>query len=194
MQDYHLFFDFITKIMEVFVDDFTVHGDSFEECLLRLTIVLWRCIENNLDLNFESCHFMVEHGVVFGHIVSAKGIEVEKPKVDIIQSLPYPQTIRQVRSFLGHFEFYCRFIKDFSKISSPLCALLAKDACSHFNKDCMKAFDEFFCFLDGYSQYIQIPIAPEDKEKTTFTWPLALMLSNGCRLAYLMHQPHFKDA
>ena len=88
MQDDHLFFDFIPKIMEVFVDDFSVHGDSFDECLHGLTIVLRRCIETNLVLNFESCHFMVEHGVVRSHIISTKGIEVDKPKVDIIQSLP----------------------------------------------------------------------------------------------------------
>jgi len=88
MQDDHLFFDFIAKIMEVFVDDFTVHGDSFDECLHRLTIVLKRCIETNLVLNFESCHFMVEHGVVLDHIISTEGIEVDKPKVDTIQSLP----------------------------------------------------------------------------------------------------------
>ena len=72
MQDDHLFFDFIAKIMEVFVDDLTVHGDSFEECLHRLTIVLWRCIETNLDLTFEKFYLMVEHGVVLGHVVSAK--------------------------------------------------------------------------------------------------------------------------
>ena len=172
MQDDHLFFDFITKIMEVFVDDFTVDADSFDECLHHLTLVLRRSIETNLVLNFEGCHFVVEHGVVFGHIVSPKGIEVDKPKVDIIQSLRYPQSIRQVRFFLGHFEFHYRFIKDFSKISSPLCDLLAKDACSHFNKDCMKAFDEVFRFLGGYSKYNQVPIALEDKEKTTFTWPV----------------------
>jgi len=76
----------------------------------------------------------------------------------------------QVRSFLGHFEFYCRFIKDFSKIATPSCDLLANDACFYFNEDCMKAFDEFCCFFDGYfSKYNQVPIAPEDKEKTTFT-------------------------
>ena len=70
------------------MDDFTAHGDCCDECLHGLIIVLRRCIETNLILNFESCHFIVEHGVVLGHIVSAKGIEVDKPKVDIIRSLP----------------------------------------------------------------------------------------------------------
>ena len=84
--------------MEVFIGDFTVDGDSFDECLQHLTLVLRRCIETNLILNFENSHFMVERGVVLGHVVSAKGIEVDKEKVDIIQYLPYPQTIREVRS------------------------------------------------------------------------------------------------
>jgi len=88
MHDDHLFFDFITKIMEVFMDDFTVHDDCFDECLHHLTLILGRCIETNWVLNFEKCHFMVEHGVVLGRVVSAKGIEVDEPNVDIIQSLP----------------------------------------------------------------------------------------------------------
>ena len=88
---------------------------------------LRRCIETNLALNFEKCHFMVEHGVVLGHVVSSRGLEVDKAKVDIIQSLPYPKCVKDVRSFLGHVGFYRRFIKDFSKIASPLCVLLAKD-------------------------------------------------------------------
>jgi len=76
--------DFIIKIMEVFMDDFTEHGDSFDECLHHFTLVLKHCIETNLVLNFETCHFMVEHGAVLGHVVSCKGLEVDKAKIDII--------------------------------------------------------------------------------------------------------------
>jgi len=79
--------------------DFNVHGDSFDECLHHLTLVLRRCIETTLVLNFEKCHLMVEHGVVLGHVVAAKGTEVDKAKVDIIQCPPYPETTREVRSF-----------------------------------------------------------------------------------------------
>jgi len=67
------FFGFITKIIDVSMGDFTVHADSFYECLHHLTLVLRQCIETNLVLNFENCHSMVEHGVVLGHVVSAKG-------------------------------------------------------------------------------------------------------------------------
>ena len=101
-----IFLDYIEHIIEVFMDDFIVYGDSFDNCLHNLTLVLQRCIETNLVLNFEKCHFMVEQGIVLGHVVSSRGIEVDKAKVDTIQSLPYPTSVQGVRSFLGHAGFY----------------------------------------------------------------------------------------
>jgi len=79
-----IFSNFIDKIVEVPMDNFTVHGDSFDQSLHNLTLGLSRCIEPNLILNFENCHFMVDHGVVLGHIVSKKGLEVDKAKVEVI--------------------------------------------------------------------------------------------------------------
>jgi hypothetical protein len=137
-----IFSDYIEHIIEVFMDDFTVYGDSFDNCLHNLTLVLQRCIKTNLVLNSEKCHFMVEQGIVLGHVVSSKGIEVDKAKVDIIQSLPYPTSVREVLSFLGHAGFYRRFIKDFSKIALPLCKLLQKDVVFELDEACKKAFDK----------------------------------------------------
>ena len=77
----------------------------------------------DLVLNWENFHFMVKSGIVLGHIVSDRGIEVDKVKVDLISKLSPPKTVREVWSFLGQAGFYCRFIKDFSKISKPLCDL-----------------------------------------------------------------------
>ena len=136
-----IFSEYVESIIEVFMDDFTVYGNSFEECLANLTKVLKRCIETNLVLNFEKCHFMVDKGLILGHIVSKKGIEVDKAKIDVIQTLPYPTSVREVRSFLGHAGFYRRFIKDFSKITRPMCQLLQKDIEFDFNEPCKAAFD-----------------------------------------------------
>ncbi|CAN6562049.1 unnamed protein product [Malus baccata var. baccata] len=69
------------------------------------------------------------------------GIEVDKAKIDLISKLPPPTSVKGVRSFLGHAEFYRRFIEDFSKISRPLCNLLAKDTAFDFNYDCLHAFN-----------------------------------------------------
>jgi hypothetical protein len=63
---------------------------------------------------------MVTNGIVFGHIVSSKEIEVDKSKIKLIDNLPTPKSIKDVRSFLGHVGFYRRFIKDFNVISKPL--------------------------------------------------------------------------
>ena len=98
-------------------------------------------METNLVLSWEKSHFMVRKGIVLGHIISEKGIEVDKAKVEVISKLPPPTSVRQIRSFLGHAGFYRRFIKDFSKISRPLCNLLAKDTIFVFDEDCLKAFN-----------------------------------------------------
>ena len=136
-----IFSDLIEKCIEVFMDDFSVFGSTFEDCLNNLNTVLKRCVETNLVLNWEKCHFMVKEGIVLGHRISGKGIEVDKAKVEVIEKLPPPTNIKGVRSFLGHAGFYRRFIKDFSKIAKPLCNLLNKDTSFHFDNDCMIAFN-----------------------------------------------------
>ncbi|KAJ9544693.1 hypothetical protein OSB04_024400 [Centaurea solstitialis] len=136
-----IFSDMVERTMEVFMDDFSVYGDSFDECLRNLEAILQRCQDTSLVLNWEKCHFMVTEGIVLGHKVSEEGIEVDQAKVDIIQNLPYPTSVKGVRSFLGHAGFYQRFIKDFSKITKPLCSLLLKDAKFDFTHECEFAFD-----------------------------------------------------
>ncbi|RVW66239.1 Retrovirus-related Pol polyprotein from transposon 17.6 [Vitis vinifera] len=73
-----IFSDMVERIMEVFMDDITIYGGSYEECLLHLEAVLQRCIEKDLVLNWEKCHFMVQQGIVLGHIISKNGIEDAK--------------------------------------------------------------------------------------------------------------------
>ncbi|XP_038695435.1 uncharacterized protein LOC119992714 [Tripterygium wilfordii] len=136
-----IFSDMVERIIEVFMDDFSVFGSSFDACLENLALVLQRCQETNLILNWEKCHFMVRRGIVLGHVVSHDGIEVDKAKIDLIKNLPPPTSVKGVRSFLGHAGFYRRFIKDFSKITRPLCDLLAKDAVFTFDKECLEAFN-----------------------------------------------------
>ncbi|CAL9020537.1 unnamed protein product, partial [Prunus brigantina] len=136
-----IFSDMVERFIEVFMDDFSVFGDSFDQCLHNLSKVLARCEQTNLVLNWEKCHFMVNQGIVLGHVISSNGIEVDKAKIDLIASMPSPTSVKEVRSFLGHAGFYRRFIKDFSKIARPLCNLLAKDMDFAFDQDCENAFN-----------------------------------------------------
>ncbi|KAM0981411.1 hypothetical protein TB1_013764 [Malus domestica] len=115
-----IFSDFVEKIIEVFMDDFSVFGDSFDGCLHNLSLILKRCVETNLVLNWEKCHFMVKQEIVLGHIISENGIEVDKSKIDLVRHLPSPTSVRKVCSFLGHAGFYRRFIKDFSRVAQPV--------------------------------------------------------------------------
>ncbi|GKB11395.1 putative nucleotidyltransferase, ribonuclease H [Tanacetum coccineum] len=104
--------------------------------------MLARCEETNLVLNWEKFHFMGNEGIVLGHKISRKGIEVDRAKIDVIAKLPYPTNVKGVRSFLGHAGFYRRFIKDFSMISKPMTQLLMKDARFNFSDSCKKAFND----------------------------------------------------
>ena len=85
---------------------------------------------------------MVQQGVVLGHIISNRGIEVDKAKVEVIAKLPPPTNVKGVRSFLEHASFYKRFVQNFSKIAQPLTKLLAKDTPFVFSNDCFLAFEQ----------------------------------------------------
>nr|CAN76187.1 hypothetical protein VITISV_036810 [Vitis vinifera] len=130
-----IFSDMVERIMKVFMDDITIYGSTFEQCLVNLEAVLNRCIEKDLQ------------GNVLGHIISEKGIEVDKANVELIVKLSSPTTVKGVRQFLGHAGFYRRFIKYFSKLSKPLCELLAKDAKFIWDERCQRSFDQLKQFL-----------------------------------------------
>ena len=87
-----------------------------------------------------------------GHKISTAGLEVDQAKVVVIKTLMSPTIVKGIRKFLGHAGFYRRFIKDFSKISKPLCRLLEKDAKFDFDESCRSAFDKI------KSRLVTIPI------------------------------------
>ncbi|XP_024195767.1 uncharacterized protein LOC112198904 [Rosa chinensis] len=176
----------VERFIEVFMDDFSVFGDSFDQCLHHLVLVLQRCEDCNLVLNWEKCHFMVNEGIVLGHVVSSRGMEVDKAKVELISKLPPPHNVKAIRSFLGHAGFNRRYMKDFSKISKPLCDLLAKDVPFVFDEHCLKAFETIkvmltqapimiapdwslpFELMCDASDYAMGAVLAQRKEKDTF--------------------------
>ena len=94
--------------MEIYMDDITLYGDTFKECLTNLEIVLHRCIEKNLVLNWEKWHFMVNQGIILEHVISNKGIEVDKAKVELIAKLPPPTSVKAMRQV----PWACRLLQE----------------------------------------------------------------------------------
>jgi hypothetical protein len=135
-----IFSDLVEKVIEVFMDDFSVYGKILKDCLANLNKVLMWCQMADLVLNKEKCHFMVREGIILGHKISEKGIEVNKAKIEVIEQLPPPTNVKGIHSFLGHAGFYQRFIQNFSQIAQPLTHLLAKDAPFVFMKECLQSF------------------------------------------------------
>ena len=136
-----IFADLVHDCVEVYMDDFSIYGNSFEHALENLEKVLKRCIEANLSLSNEKCFMMLNEGIVLGHYISFQGIKVHPAKIQIIVDLPIPQNQREVRSFLGYASYYRRFIEHFSKISLPLFKLLTKDVLFNWNENCQQAFE-----------------------------------------------------
>nr|GEV65836.1 hypothetical protein [Tanacetum cinerariifolium] len=116
------------------------------------------------DSLWEKSHFMVKESIVLGHKISKNGIQVDKAKFDVIAKLPHPITVKGIRSFLGHANFYRRFIKYFLKIARPMTRLLEKDTPFLFSKECVEAFQT----LKRKLTEAPILIAP------TGIWPLSL--------------------
>jgi len=125
------------------MDDFTYFGETFEEALKNLDLVLKRCKDTDLSLKHEKCHLMMIDGIVLGHHVSTTGLKVDPKKIEVIQKLSSLKKVKAIRSFLGHARYYRRFVKEFGKIASPLYDLICKDNEFTWIDACQLAFDSF---------------------------------------------------
>ena len=105
-----IFVDLIHECLEVYMDDFSVYGNEFDESLHNLEKVWIRCIESNLSLSNERCFMLLIEGIVLGHHISPKGIKVDPTNVKVILKLLNPKSQKDVISFLGYAGYYRRFI------------------------------------------------------------------------------------
>ena len=110
---------FIGRFVVVYFDDILIYSKSLEEHLSHLRAVFDALRAACLYGNLEKCTFCTDRVAFLGYVVTAQGIEVEPAKIDAISSWPRPQTVTQVRSFLGLAGFYRRFVKDFGSIAAP---------------------------------------------------------------------------
>jgi transposase InsO family protein len=118
---------FIGRFVVVYFDDILIYSSSLEDHLNHLRAVFDALRDARLFGNLEKCTFCTDRVSFLGYVVTPQGIEVDKAKIDAIQSWPTPTTVTQVRSFLGLAGFYRRFVKDFSTLAAPLNELTKKD-------------------------------------------------------------------
>eukprot|EP00253_Pinus_taeda_P006126 PITA_06126 len=137
-----IFGELVHDSVEIYMDDFTPYGSSFQEALSNLGKFLSKCIAMNLSLSPEKYEFLMTEGTVLGHTISRQGLQVYPSKNSIIKKVPPPQKVGDVQSFLGLVGYYRRFIKDFSKLASPLFGLLAKDVEFKWSDDYQRALNE----------------------------------------------------
>ncbi|GJS73953.1 hypothetical protein Tco_0706794 [Tanacetum coccineum] len=110
-----IFHEMIEESVEVFLDDLSVFGNSFDTCLNNLDKMLQHCKDAQLVLNWEKCHFMVKEGIMLGHKVSSVGLEVDKAKINVISKLPPPTNIKDTP-----FEFDDECQKAFESLKEKL--------------------------------------------------------------------------
>ena len=118
-----VFKEYIHKFVEVYFDDWTMFG-LLKKHVEALRLMLANCRQHQISLNLKKCIFCVPFGILLGHIVPRQGLMVDPTKIAIIVNLPPPNSVKQLRTTLGHTGYYRKFIKGYVKITSPMEKLL----------------------------------------------------------------------
>ncbi|CAA7394227.1 unnamed protein product [Spirodela intermedia] len=129
--------NFLTSIVKISCGDKSVEIKIFEVSNDLKKSQVYDCYIVDLLNDFDDLD-----GVVLGHIVSERGLDVDRVKIDIISKMKPPNLKKQIKSFLGHVGYYRKFIQDFSKISKPLSMLLSKDVPFNFDEKCFESFSK----------------------------------------------------
>ena len=128
-----VFKEFIHKFLEVYFDDWTVFG-LMDKHVWALRLMLAKCREHQISLNWRKCIFCVPFGILLGHVVCRQGLMVDLAKIAIIVNLPPPTSVKQLRTTLRHAGYSIKFIKGYAQITAPMEKLLKRDAKYKWNE------------------------------------------------------------
>lgn len=120
----------------LYLDDIIVYSINFEEHLRNLSLVFDRLENANLKLKAKKCSFFKQEVTFLGHIVSREGVKTDPSKTKAVMDWKIPQSVRELRSFLGLVSYYRRFIKDFAKIAKCLHGLTSKNTPWNWTAEC----------------------------------------------------------
>lgn len=130
----------VGKICFVYIDDIVIYGNSLQEHINNLNVVLRRLDENKLKVKPSKCHFLKSQISYLGYVISPDGVKMDPKKTEAIMKFVSPKNEKQLKSFLGLAGFYRKFIPAFSAIAEPLHKLLRKDVIFAWNEECEAAF------------------------------------------------------
>lgn len=191
------------EFVEVYLDDITIHSDTFEDHMEHLKQVFKKLKEANLKINAEKCTWFANRVKLLGHVVSANGVEMDEDKIKaIVKRLP-PKNVKEVQSFLGICNYYRRFIKDYARISAPISKLVRKDIIFNWNEECQVAFEElkksltsqpvlrqpdlekeFLLYTDASNYAIGAVLSQKDEENREYVISYASRLLKGAEVHY----------
>ncbi|GBG65833.1 hypothetical protein CBR_g53805 [Chara braunii] len=137
-----IFHYYLDKFVVVYLDDILVFSKSVEEHAQHLGIVLSLLRQHKYKVNLEKCEFGRTKILYLGHEVPAAGIRPENAKVASIRDWPRPQTVTEVRSFLGMCSYYRNFVKNYSTVASPFTDITRLDTPWDWSDECEAAFKQ----------------------------------------------------
>ena len=129
------------KFTVAYLDDILIFSNTLEDHLAHIQTVFHRLREHSLKLKLKKCSFLKAETIYLGFVVNEHGIKPEEKKVNVIKALASPQSVKEVRSFIGMCSYYRRFIPHFSKIAEPLIGLTRKYAKYRWDSKCQLAFE-----------------------------------------------------
>ncbi|XP_073057397.1 uncharacterized protein [Primulina eburnea] len=135
-----VFKPFLDKFVVVFIDDILVYSPSEEDHKEHLHLTLQMLREKELYAKFKKCEFWLKSVTFLGHIISKEGVSVDPKKVEAITGWPRPETVTEIRSFLGLAGYYRKFVEGFSSIATPLTKLTQNNSKFNWSEECEKSF------------------------------------------------------
>ena len=133
--------DGLDEFAIAYLDDILIYSKSLDEHLKHIKIVFERLRKHGLKLKLKKCNFMQKETKYLGFVINENGVKPDPAKVEAIRSIKTPETVKEVRSFIGMSSFYRRFIPNFSKIAEPIIKLTKKYAKFNWTNECQIAFD-----------------------------------------------------
>src|SRR3954469_2739123 len=137
-----IFMEYLDRFVVIYLDDILIYSKNEEEHAKHLRLVLMKLQEHRLYAKFSKYEFWLPEVIYLGHVISVKGVAVNPERVQAVLDWTTPESVKQVRSFLGLASYSRRFVENFSEVGKPLTELLKNDKKFQWTPKCEESFQE----------------------------------------------------